>query len=704
MSFRQVHLDFHTSEAIEKIGKQFDKKQFQERLAAGHVGSMNIFAKCHHGWAYFPSETNEMHPHLDFDLLGGMLAACEEIGVRNQIYISAGLDEKYVQVHQNHAVRNRDQTTTWAPAFGMAGYHRICMNTPYLSLLAEQVREVVEKYKTDGYWLDIVGELDCYCETCREMMSDRGMDIENPADVKRWTSETYKKYYTTINDVILSVNPDLKIAHNCGHITRGRRDLVAANTHVELESLPTGGWGYNHFPLSARYVNKLGIDYLGMTGKFHKSWGEFGGFKHPNALRYEAGLNLTLGAKMCVGDQMHPAGFLDEVTYNLIGAAYKEVEAKESWCDGVTSIADIGLLSREAVESLLPFRRKAATQSSTKIAKIVTGLTADGVSEETILRNQELMDSMTALVGREREEGNLTDQGALSILQEGHYLFDVIDTYHGFSAYKVIVLPDSISLNDELAANLRNYVAGGGKILATGRSGLDRDESGFLLDFGVEYLGPGEYSPDYLRPEFSFHGLGHSSFVMYGQGSLIKTKDGAQVQILGQRENPLFNRSAEHFSSHAHTPNSLSDISPGIVQNETGIYIAWDIFESYRKDGSLIIKEVVSYVLDRLLGDEKTIHCNMGDQGIITLMDQTAEGRYVNHLLYGSPIKKGAVEVITDLVAIRDTHVDVKTQKPVKRVYLAPEGKEIPFTTSGDTVSYRVEEFHCHQMVVLDYE
>ena len=38
------------------------------------------------------------------------------------------------------------------------------------------------------------------------------------------------------------------------------------NTHLELESLPTGGWGYDHFPFSARYCQGLGVDYLGMTG------------------------------------------------------------------------------------------------------------------------------------------------------------------------------------------------------------------------------------------------------------------------------------------------------------------------------------------------------------------------------------------------------------------------------------------------------
>ena len=32
LPFRQVHLDFHTSEAIDKIGSKFSREQFQKAL------------------------------------------------------------------------------------------------------------------------------------------------------------------------------------------------------------------------------------------------------------------------------------------------------------------------------------------------------------------------------------------------------------------------------------------------------------------------------------------------------------------------------------------------------------------------------------------------------------------------------------------------------------------------------------------------
>ena len=93
MRFRQVHLDFHTSGLIPGIGKQFDKKQFQEALKAGHVDSITVFSKCHHGWAYHPSTANEQHPKLKFDLLGAELEAWTDRELRSmgatRLYLTA---------------------------------------------------------------------------------------------------------------------------------------------------------------------------------------------------------------------------------------------------------------------------------------------------------------------------------------------------------------------------------------------------------------------------------------------------------------------------------------------------------------------------------------------------------------------------------------------------------------------------------------
>ena len=295
LPYREVHLDFHTSEAVPAVGDRFDKEQFKAALKAGHADSITVFSKCHHGWAYHPSTANEMHPKLNFDLLGAELEACREAGVNAPVYISAGLDEKYARRHPENLVKG--SPNAGHDFLNAAHYHLLCYNTPYLDYLMAQVEEVMQRYNPTGVFLDISAPRICYCQHCIESMRAKGLDPHNPDDVRRHGDMVYAEYCRRTEEVVRKYNPETRIFHNAGNITRGRRDHADFDTHLELEILPTGGWGYDHFPMSAAYSRTLGKEFLGMTGKFHTTWGEFGGFKHPNALRYEAALSISQGAR-----------------------------------------------------------------------------------------------------------------------------------------------------------------------------------------------------------------------------------------------------------------------------------------------------------------------------------------------------------------------------------------------------------------------
>ena len=436
MNFRQVHLDFHTSEKIPGIGSNFSKEQFQAALKTGHVNSITVFSKCHHGWAYHPSTANEMHPGLSFDLLEAEIEAAHEIGVKTPVYISAGFDEKISRRHPEWLRRPEpNDTVNWiTPQF-----HELCMNTPYLDYLLAQIEEVVQKYDCDGIFLDIVGVRTCYCQHCVQTLLDEGKDPYDEKNAAELGERVYLNYTRRVREAIDKYKPGLPVFHNGGHIRKNKRELAYCDSHLELESLPTGGWGYDHFPLSSSYARTLGLDFLGMTGKFHMSWGEFGGFKHPNALRYEEALCVANGAKCSIGDQMHPDGHMDETTYSLIGAAYSEVEAKEPWLDGVESVADIAVLSQEAVMNYFE----------------------DDASRTCI--------------------DYRGDDGVVRVLLEGHFLFDFIDTLEPLDKYKLVILPDTEEIDDKLSAKLKAFTEKGGKVLASGRSGLIRGTNDFAF-------------------------------------------------------------------------------------------------------------------------------------------------------------------------------------------------------------------------------
>ena len=653
MRFRQVHLDFHTSEHIEDIGKKFDKKQFQTALKKGHINSITLFSKCHHGWAYHPSKANEIHPHLDFDLLGAQIQAAHEIGVKTPIYLSAGLDEKMAHRHPEWLVRNLDESTTWAKDFTEPGYHKMCMSSPYLDYLVKQIEEVCKNYDADGIFLDIAGVQPCYCQNCIAEREELGLNPYDENDVLKHAEMVYKRYAEKTRAAVDKYKPNLPLFHNGGHIRQGRRDLVNYNTHLELESLPTGGWGYDHFPFSARYCQGLGVDYLCMTGKFHGSWGEFGGFKHPNALRFEVALAAANGAKCSVGDQLSPSGEMDMVTYDLIGSAYSELEEKEEWLDNVESVADIAIISPEAYVGDL------STGQMTKVDD--------------------------------------SGSGVCRIMLEGKYLFDVIDFESDLSKYKVIILPDVIRADTDFAKRLREFCDCGGKVLATGKSALYENSNEFCLNLGAEWIKENPYKPDYFRPLEKIKDMGDTGYIMYGNGEKIRCIGNE----LGIRENPYFNRTRAHFCSHQHTPNSCEYGGAGMTEGKDGIYIAWNIFADYAQSGELHLKQMAIFALDRLLDSAKTLKTNLPAQGIATLMKQS--DRLICHLLYASPVKRGnGIEVIEDIVPIYNVELAIKTDKKINKVYLAPQKEDIDFTYDNGYISVKLAKIECHQMVVFE--
>ncbi|MBQ1256241.1 MAG: beta-galactosidase trimerization domain-containing protein [Clostridia bacterium] len=649
MRFRQVHLDFHTSEKVPAIGARFDKKQFQKALIDGHVDSITVFSKCHHGWAYHPSTANRPHPNLKIDLLGAQLEACKEIGVNAPVYISAGYDEKEVLLHPEWLVVSPKGTET--ATYTKAHYHLMCYNTPYLDVLMNQVEEVMQKYNPCGVFLDISDERNCVCAHCVKSMIEKGMDPENPDDIKKHGQEVYANYARRTEEAVRKYSKTATIFHNAGHIPHGRRDLAGYDTHLELESLPTGGWGYDHFPMSAAYTRTLGVEFLGMTGKFHTTWGEFGGFKHPNALIYETGLSLACGACISIGDQLHPSGEMNEATYRLIGASYGLVEKKQPYCEGYKNISDIAVLS---VEAFLSTGRNGA--------------------------------------------GTDSNVGANRILLEGKYLFDYVDAEADLSGYKLAILPDLIRVTPELHKKLTAFVENGGKLLLTGESGMWTDKDEFAFDTGCRFAGVNEFNPDYMIPAFPTAN-GETAYVMYKRGMKLDSVTG---EVFARRQNSYFNRAWNHFSSHQHTPNDVdAPETPAAVLNGNIAYIGWNVFEDYAVKGELCTKELTLYAIKRLLGDDASVQTNLPDRGVITLTKK--DDKHIVHLLFAHTTNRGkGIEVIEDAIPLYNTEVSVKLTKQPERVYLAPEGEDIPFEWDGTKVKFTVPKFVLHQLIAIE--
>lgn len=647
MRYRQVHLDFHTCGEIPGVGSRFDKAQFQRALRLGHVDSITLFSKCHHGYSYHPTAVGVQHPGLTFDLLGAQLEACAEIGVRAPVYVSAGWDEYYAREHTEDILRS-------APGEGqnflVPGYHLLCYNTPYLERLTAQVEEVMERYRPCGIFLDISAVRPCYCNRCLAEMRRTGLDPLDPADVQRQAERVYRRYAERMERAVHRYDPRATLFHNAGNLDRGRRDLAHANTHLELESLPTGVWGYDHFPLSAAYARTLGMEFLGMTGKFHRMWGEFGGFKHPNALRYETALSVAMGVRCSVGDQLHPLGEMDESTYRLIGAAYREIEEKEPWLRGSRTVSDVAVLSAVAVN------------------------------------------------GRD-EINDRRDVGACRVLLETHRLFDFVDTEADLTPYKLVILPDAIRLDETLRQRLIAYREQGGRLLLTGRSGLWADREALALEVGARFEGVSPLERGYLIPEYEAVN-GRTAYVVYAPTYRIAATGG---QVAAQLRDPYFNRTYAHFCSHQHAPDQPGTERPGAILTADTAYVAFDAFEDYAHNGAYYVRELLHHLIEALIGDRASAVAGLPDRGILTLRQQPEQRRTVAHLLFTyTSVRGDGVEVIEDVVPLREVPLTVRLAQPPRRVYLAPSGEELSYVWDGQMTTVTVPSVELHQMVVFD--
>lgn len=679
LRFRQVHLDFHTSPAIENIGEDFDKKQWQQALKIGHVNSISCFAKCHHGWSYHTTKVGKQHPHLKFDLLRAQYDAAKEIDVNVPIYLSAGMDNMISQTHPEWReidIEGRyivgfaaDGCDRKIPSELKAGFHKMCFNSPYLNYLCEQIQEVVKLFPdADGIFLDIIYQGQCYCQWCREMMKSHGLDVNIEEDRKKYVLMVLDRYYHQATAACKILRNNMPVFHNSGHIQRGNRETLKHFSHFELESLPTGGWGYDHFPISAKYSLNFPHDFLGMTGKFHTTWGEFGGYKHPNALKYECSAMLAYGAKCSIGDQLHPRGKMDISTYEMIGLAYNEVEDKEPWCDDVENVADIGLLSCEATNSI-----------------------------DTVVKDEVP-----------------SDIGAARILFEGHFLFDVLDCEMDFSKYRILILPDEVLINSALKTKLDHYLRGGGKLFLTGQSGLSKENESFLFDIGASWYGQSEFHVDYVLPseEYRASFIG-SPLIMYLSSQRIKVTNG---KSLGQVYDPYFNRNHSHFCSHQHAParSEPSGFDCGVRTNNI-VYLAHKVFSIYRAFGAVAYKEYIINVLRSFL-DEPILKVDLPSTGRVTLMYQKKHNRYVLHLLYANIINRGgtvgvscvsdksqSVEVIDELLPLYDVNISVRAPSIVKNVVCVTSGENIEFVQKDNYINFVLPKLQCHQMIEINF-
>lgn len=660
LRFRQVHMDFHTSEHIPDVGANFDAKQFAKTLHDAKVNSVTCFARCHHGWLYYDSKNmpEAVHPNLkNKNLLKEQIEACHEYDIKVPVYTTVQWDDMLSKKHHDWLVLDENggpfKQKTFKPGF----YRNFCLNSPYVDYLKAHIKDIFESIGTplDGLFLDILNLQPCACPRCVAEMQSLGIDAQDVEKRYEFAVMVMDRFKRDLTRYIHSIQTDCPVFYNAGHIGVRHKEALDTFTHLEIESLPGGYWGYDHFPATARYTRTLGLDFMGMTGKFHTDWGDFSSFRTQPALEYECFKSLAYTGKCSIGDQLSPDGRISSPVYDLIGRVYSQVEQKEPWCEDAKPVNEAAVFLPEEYRS----------------------------------------------AGSELTTSDLI--GAVRMLTELGIQFDVVDSRSDISSYKLLILPDNIPVNVAFEKVLTDFVKKGGSIIASYKSGLKPDEDDFIDMMGVKKIGDAPYSPDFIAAEGEIaKGLYNTEYVMYLKGMQVELKDGAQELI--KTNVPYFNRTWDHFCGHKHTPSSGRYGYPAVVKYGNVIYFSHPVFGQYKTNGPRWVKTLVGNAIDMLL--EKRIIRHNGPSSLeADLNIQCDRNRYVLHLLHYIPERRTeTMDIIEDIIPLYNTGFAVNVDKEVTGIKLVPQGKTVDFTKDGNTLRFTVDEIYGHQMVELSYD
>lgn len=646
LPYRQIHLDFHTGPAIPDVGAEFNPGAFAATMKAAHVNSVTVFAKCHHGHLYYNTKRAERHPGLapGFDLLRGQVDALHAEGIRAPIYLSVQCDEYAANTHPEWIARQPDGKNV-GPNPLQPGWQIMDLSSPYQDFLAEQTAEVLKLFHpVDGIFFDMCWDQPSTSKWAKAGMARLGLDPASETDRARYARQVSLDYMQRFHRQVKASSPDATVFFNCRPFFNLAED-IAFLEQVEIEALPTGGWGYIYFPKNVRYARTFDKPYMGMTARFHKSWADFGGLKPYPALEYETSQMIAHGARCSIGDQLHPRGTLDRGAYELIGQAYERVAQREPWLEGAVPVAQIGLFQ-------LPTGVLSTTQSTSG-----------------------------------------TDEGATRMLTQLKHQFDVVSETTDLRPYELVILPDAVPLSDKLVKKLRAYLKQGGALLATGTSGLQ------LPELGVKHLGSSPFTTTYIRFGDAINtGVPDSDHVMYERGERVVAGKGTKV-LAGVVE-PYFERAWHHFCSHKQTPGDKLSRYAAAVQNGRCAYIAFPIFSAYATHGNYPYRLLVAALLNRLLPDP--LLCVAAPTSTeATVMRQ--KKRTIVHLLQYCPERRAAgLDLIEDVVPLHNVPVSLKLARAPKSVYLAPDRDPLAFSYRQGRCDVTVPEVRGHAMVVFE--
>ncbi len=428
--------------------------------------------------AFYPSmvEGHPISPSLDGrDLVGATVHALHEAGIR----AIGRIDPSLGSAEQLAAHPDRFARTANGEPVRLHDFYLTCPNGDHFKrFMLDVVREIVERFPLDGLWANAAqfspwGTGRCFCANCQLLFTEA---FQRPFPMQEdWSDPDWKLYsewrYSRITDwnrcvreVIRAVRPGCawlplsQVIESWDHTRKGGWDVDLTSQHADGVVLEA----------QRRYCN---LWWPGMEA------------------RYAHAMSPTRGAGITVS-YFYPWWRFTHapVAENRVWAAQIAANGAKPWLHLTGYYSDVfdrrGLQPMQDLFRL--FHERADVYSGRRSA-----------AQVALVFSRRSLD----YAGGADPDLNYLDgfRGAYNALMDARIPFDLLSDQRldadALARYRCLLLPNLACMSDACAATLERYVANGGRVVATHRTGfcdewgVDREVPWIAAMSGARYTG-----------------------------------------------------------------------------------------------------------------------------------------------------------------------------------------------------------------------
>ncbi|MCK5845289.1 MAG: beta-galactosidase trimerization domain-containing protein, partial [Victivallales bacterium] len=500
-----------------------------------------------------------------------------------------------------------------------------------------------------GFFIDCLQSHPCVCPVCVQEMKKLGIDWRDEKQVVKFAESSCLRISEDIAKAAREINPDFMLYFN----NPSFEDLKDFSSHFECECLPTAGWGYDTLPTMAHYMRTIGKEYpiLNMTGRFN-NWGDFGGLRTEAGLEYDLLYGLANCMRPNVGGHFHPRGDTIHPVFDRIEKIYKKLQLREPWYDGAENLTDIAVVFPKDIVAI-------------------------------------------------RSDNSLV--GAVRILSELKCQFDIVTECSNWEKYSLLVIPDNVTFNDEVAERVKAHISKGGAVIASGESGLNKEESAFALEneWGVKHIGKSDLNPAYFElPKSLSHGLPDMPLSVYAGGEEVEPLPDTVVE--SKLIKPYYNTHWDGVDAFVYNPPEKTVKAPFLTTKGKVAYFSFRIFEGYFNQAPFHLREMFGNVLNHLL--PHPILKTEGLPSFARVFVTKQPDRTMVHLLAYVPEKRGKTQAVDEPITVLDSKISLKCGDTApQKAYLAPDmNNELPIEQCDGYAAVLLPRFTGYAILVLE--